>query len=162
MKAAQPGVGGGLPLGSGQNVGSHSPQHQQMHSGKFANFCLMHSLDPSRRGTCGIAINHRHSSQSASVKKINNKINTCSLIYSLQGAMLMDQVAGHRHISYLLDIVQHRQVRPSQSCLRVSDICKAANRKLPELTSYPPPPHHRIKSSSTSPLEAGAPELGRS
>lgn len=35
MKAAQPGVGGGLPLGSGPNVGSHSPsQHQQMHSGK--------------------------------------------------------------------------------------------------------------------------------
>lgn len=34
MKAAQaPGVGG-LPLGSGPNAGSHSPQHQQMHSGK--------------------------------------------------------------------------------------------------------------------------------
>lgn len=36
MKAAQaPGVGGGLPLGSGPNAGSHSPQHQQMHSGMY-------------------------------------------------------------------------------------------------------------------------------
>ena len=36
MKAAQgPSVGGGLPLGA-PNPGSHSPNHQSMHPGKFS------------------------------------------------------------------------------------------------------------------------------
>lgn len=35
MKAAQaPGVGGGLPLGA-PNQSGHSPQHQNMHAGRF-------------------------------------------------------------------------------------------------------------------------------
>lgn len=43
MKAAQgPGVGGaggGMPLGT-QNPGSHSPNHQTMHPGKFITHAI--------------------------------------------------------------------------------------------------------------------------
>lgn len=69
MKAAQaPGVGGGLPLGSGPNAGSHSPQHQQMHSGMYLFTGEKHTLPCCSLTiiylcilrTCEIAINHRH------------------------------------------------------------------------------------------------------